>query len=87
MEQYLQLYISYRQDNWVEWLPIAEFAHSNRQHLSTGRSPFIVNLRRHPNIYGEGKESTQKVQEVDEFIQKIKEARREVEKPWRKQMR
>ena len=26
---------------------------------------------RHPNIYGEGKESTQKVQEVDEFIQKI----------------
>jgi len=47
--------------------------------LSTGRLPFLVNLRRYPNIYGGGKELTQKVQEMDEFIHKIKEARKEVE--------
>ena len=29
MEQYLRLYISYRQDDWTKWLPIAEFAHNN----------------------------------------------------------
>ena len=48
--------------------------------MSTKKSPFLVNLGRHPNIYKEGKESTQKVQEINEFIQKIKKARKEVEK-------
>ena len=40
------------------WLPIAGFAYNNRQHSSTGRLPFFVNLRKYPNIYEEGKEST-----------------------------
>jgi len=36
-----------------------------------------VNFKIYPNIYGEDKELTQKVQKVDEFIQEIK-------KKWRK---
>ena len=63
---------------------MAEFAYNNRQYSSTGRSLFLVNLGRHPNIYGEDKRSTQKIQEVDEFIQKIKEVRREVEEALKK---
>jgi len=43
-----------------------------------------VNLERYPNIYKEDKRSTQNVQEVDEFIYKIKEARKEVEKALKK---
>jgi len=43
-----------------------------------------VNLRRHPNIYREGKRSTQKVQKINEFIYKIKKARREVEEALKK---
>jgi len=43
-----------------------------------------VNLERYPNIYREDKRSTQKVQEVDEFIYKIKEARKEVKKALKK---
>jgi len=70
MEQYLRLYISYQQDDWAKWLPMAEFAHNNRQHLSTGKSPFFVNLGKHPNIHGEGEKSTKRVPEVDKFIQK-----------------
>ena len=70
MEQYLRLYISYQQDDWAEWLPMAEFAHNNRQHSSTGKSPFFVNLGRHPNIHGEREKSTKRVPEVDEFVQK-----------------
>ena len=38
-----------------------------------------MNFKRYPNIYGEDKESTQKVQKVDEFIQKIKKAKIKVE--------
>ena len=56
MEQYLQLYVSYQQDDPAEWLPMTEFAHKNRQNSSTGKSPFYVNLGRHPNIHGEGME-------------------------------
>jgi len=47
---------------------MAEFAHNNRQHLSTEKSSFFVNLGRHPNIHGEGEKSTERVPEVDEFI-------------------
>ena len=30
LEQYLWLYINHHQDDWVDWLSIAEFAHNNR---------------------------------------------------------
>jgi len=43
-----------------------------------------VNLERYPNIYREDKRSTQKVQEINEFIYKIKKARKEVEKALKK---
>ena len=84
MEQYLQLYISYRQEDWAEWLPMTEFAHNNRQHSSTRKSPFFVYLGRHPNIHGEGEKSTGRVPEVDEFVQKIRKAAGEVERALKK---
>lgn len=40
IEQYLRTYCSYRQDDWVKWLPIAEFALNSRVHSSTGCAPF-----------------------------------------------
>ena len=30
MEQYLQHYINHQQDNWVELLPIAQFAYNDQ---------------------------------------------------------
>ena len=63
---------------------MAKFAHNNRQCSSIGKSPFIVNLRRHPNIYRGDKKSTQKVLEEDEFVQQIREVRREVEEALKK---
>lgn len=29
LEGYLRLFISYRQTDWSDWLPITEFAHNN----------------------------------------------------------
>ena len=50
LEQYLRLYCNYRQDNWVELLPLAEFAYNNASHSSTQVSPFFANYGYHPSI-------------------------------------
>ncbi|MBW0480089.1 hypothetical protein O181_019804 [Austropuccinia psidii MF-1] len=45
LEQYLWLYVSYHQDYWHIWLPLAEFTYNNAYHSSTKQLPFF-------NIYG-----------------------------------
>ncbi|MBW0547571.1 hypothetical protein O181_087286 [Austropuccinia psidii MF-1] len=42
LEQYLWMYVSYHQDDWNTWLPLAEFAYSNEEHSSTKQSPFFA---------------------------------------------
>jgi hypothetical protein len=43
VEQYLRIFVSYHQDDWVQLLPTAKFAHNNHDHVSTGISPFKAN--------------------------------------------
>ena len=42
LKGYLCLFMEYRQTDWSDWLPMAEFTHNNRVHSATGKSPFIV---------------------------------------------
>lgn len=48
MEQYLRSYCSFYQDDWVDWLPLAEFAQNNHTSETTGVSPFFANYGYHP---------------------------------------
>ncbi|SJK98309.1 uncharacterized protein ARMOST_01574 [Armillaria ostoyae] len=50
VEKYLRIFINYHQDDWADWLPLAEFAHNNRAHSATGRSPFMILYGRNPRI-------------------------------------
>jgi hypothetical protein len=45
--KYLRMWINERQNNWSEWLSIAEFCINNRT-SATGKSPFYLNHGRHP---------------------------------------
>ena len=36
MKDYLRMYINYRQDDWFDYLAMAEFAYNNSQHSSFG---------------------------------------------------
>ncbi|MBW0478266.1 hypothetical protein O181_017981 [Austropuccinia psidii MF-1] len=42
LEQYLQMYVRYHQDDWHTWIPLAEFAYNNAEHSSTKQSPFFT---------------------------------------------
>ncbi|MBW0548520.1 hypothetical protein O181_088235 [Austropuccinia psidii MF-1] len=42
LEQYLQMYVSYHQDDWHTWLPLAEFSYNNVENSSTKQSPFFT---------------------------------------------
>jgi len=49
IEQYLRLFTNYRQDDWAEWLPLAQFNYNDKVHSSTGYSPFFLNYGCHPH--------------------------------------
>ena len=50
LEQYLQAYVAYQQDDWVEWLPLAEFAYNNSWQSTTGELPFYLLMGWNPRF-------------------------------------
>ena len=50
MERYLRTYVDYLQDNWVEFLPLAEFAVNNAVSSTTLVSPFFATRGYHPRM-------------------------------------
>ncbi|MBW0546497.1 hypothetical protein O181_086212 [Austropuccinia psidii MF-1] len=50
LEQYHWMYVSYHQDGWHTWLPLAEFAYNNAEHSSTKKSPFFTIYGRNPSF-------------------------------------
>jgi len=50
LEQYLWVYVNYQQDNWVNLLPLAEFAYNNTLHSVTLVTPFFTNKGFHPKL-------------------------------------
>ncbi|CEL56321.1 hypothetical protein RSOLAG1IB_11892 [Rhizoctonia solani AG-1 IB] len=50
LEHFLRAYASINQNNWVKWLPMAQFAYNNAVHSSTGKSPFKALYRWEPTL-------------------------------------
>lgn len=48
MEQYLRAFVTYAQDDWVDWLALCEFALNNHVSESTGVSAFFADTARNP---------------------------------------
>ena len=42
LEQYLQLFVNERQDDWDKLLPLAEFQYNNHVHSATQQTPFML---------------------------------------------
>jgi hypothetical protein len=50
LEQFLRAYVSYLQDDWVDWLPLAEFSANSLRSETTGITPFFANYGFHPRL-------------------------------------
>jgi len=50
LEQYLRMFINHRQEQWPEWLGMAEFAYNNKVHTGTKVSPFQANHGQNPRM-------------------------------------
>ena len=50
MEQYLCAFVNYLQDDWLEWLPLAEFVGNNIKSKTTKVTPFFANKGFHPRM-------------------------------------
>jgi len=48
--QYLRIYVSYHQNDWTDWLLLAQFALNNWVSASTGELAFYLNHGRHPHM-------------------------------------
>ena len=47
-ETFLHHYVNHLQDDWEDWLAIAEYQYNNKIHASTGHMPLCLNYGHHP---------------------------------------
>ena len=76
LEQYLRMYVNHRQNNWSEWLAIAEFSCNNKVHTVTKMSLFKENYRREPRM-GFDIRKKGKNEKAEEFVREMKERHEE----------
>jgi len=71
LEQYLRVFIDHRQEQWPDWLGMAEFAYNNKIHAATKTSPFKANYSQDPRM-GFERRRKGKYEAVGKFVEKIK---------------
>jgi hypothetical protein len=50
LEYFLRSYVNWEQDDWVRWLPMAQFAYNQATHSASGVSPFQALLGFKPDL-------------------------------------
>lgn len=69
----IEVFINYHQNDWHEWLPMAEFVYNDREHSATKATPFFADNGRHPY-----KGTSPQVQSTNDTAQKFADSMRKV---------
>src|SRR5258708_20661682 len=76
IEAYLQVFISHHQDDWADWLLLAEFVYNNKVHMATCWTLFELNTGQHPHL-GVEPMKTLTVEATDTFTRGLDHAQEE----------
>src|SRR5258705_5787321 len=76
IEAYLRVFISHQQDDWANWLPLAEFAYNNKVHVATHWTPFELDASQHLHL-GVEPMRTSTVEAADTFARQLDHAQEE----------
>jgi hypothetical protein len=71
LEQFLQLFVIQRQDDWEELLALGKFQDNNHVHSSTQQTPFMVDSGRHPQMGFEPLEPHLNLASVNDFVDRM----------------
>ena len=69
---FLQHYVNYQQDDWMNWLAATEFQYNDKQHATTEKTPFKLNFGRHPWKGDLVVQTT--IPQVEEFIEELQKS-------------
>ena len=86
LEHYLRCYANHKQDNWVRYLPMAEFVYNNSVHASTGMTPFYALYGYHPEFSWDvsTEPPNKEAPSAKERIEDLLNERKHLEERWRK---
>lgn len=82
METYLRKYVDYLQDDWAEWLPMAEYSSNALPSNSTGLSPFLANYGFEPRLSFQPLMETEGSARERILIKKARDIGDEMKKVW-----
>ena len=77
LEQYLRMFVDHRQEQWPEWLGMAESTYNNKKHTVTQVSPFEANYGLSPRMEFKGRRG-KRFEAVEEFAERMKQVQKEV---------
>ena len=76
VEQFLRLFVNQRQDDWYDWLLIAEFAYNDQVHALTQTSPFMLDAGQNPRL-GFKPICESRLESLDNFVSRMAQAMEE----------
>jgi len=71
LEQYLCMFIDHRQEQWPEWLEMAEFTYNNKIHLVIKVLSFRANCGQDPKM-GFKRRRRGRYEAAEKFVERIK---------------
>jgi hypothetical protein len=79
VEQYLRHYINQLQDNWVELLPLAQFAYNSATTSTTKQSPFFAIYGYEPQAYYESLPDDTIAESAEQKATRIRQIQRDIQ--------
>ncbi|TMD69294.1 MAG: DDE-type integrase/transposase/recombinase [Chloroflexi bacterium] len=72
LEQYLRCFVNGKQNDWVRYLPMAQYAYNSSRHTVTGITPFYANYGKEAPAFHQPFESTRWEQRASLDVEKLK---------------